>query len=120
MKPENYFNRGVAVGEGKSSRLGTTQRKATAVSPEILAAYAGTYETSTVPADTIIITLQNGQLMFGRPGSQQKTPLSAESETVFYSKTIGTLQVTFVKNSAGTVTGIALRQGASDWTALRK
>jgi len=97
-----------------------SERKETAVSPEILAAYAGTYETSTVPADTIIITLENGQLMFGRPGSQQKTPLSAESETVFYSKTIGTLQVTFVKNSAGTVTGIALRQGAFDWTALRK
>jgi hypothetical protein len=34
-------------------------------------------------------------------------------------KTVGNLQVTFVKNAAGAITGIVLRQGVFDSTGVR-
>lgn len=78
----------------------------------------GTYELQS--ACTFLVTLENGQLMFGPAASQQKLPLSAESEAVFYSKAQANVEVTFLKNAAGEVTGLTFRQGPIDMTGVRK
>ena len=63
-----------------------TERKEITVSPEILKQYVGTYELT--PTFSIAMTLENGQLM-SQATNQQKLPLFAESETMFFLKARG-------------------------------
>jgi CubicO group peptidase (beta-lactamase class C family) len=93
-----------------------TERKEITVSPEILKQYVGTYELT--PTFSIVMTLENGQLMT-QATNQQKLPLFAESETMFFLKVVDA-QVEFVKNEKGEVTHIVLHQNGRDVKGIKK
>jgi len=93
-----------------------TERKDISVSPEILKQYVGTYELT--PAFSIVIMLENGQLM-SQATNQQKLPLFAESETMFFLKVVDA-QVEFVKNEKGEVTHMWLHQNGRDTKGVKK
>ena len=86
------------------------ERKETAVDQKILEKYVGQYELA-APKIVISFTLENGKL-FGQVGGQSKFALSAESETVFFSKDVN-LQITFTKDAQGQTTGLTFNQGGS-------
>jgi CubicO group peptidase (beta-lactamase class C family) len=92
------------------------ERKEITVSPEILRQYVGTYELA--PTFSIAITLENGQLMT-QATNQQKLPLFAESETMFFLKVVDA-QVEFVKNEKGEVTHLVLHQNGRDAKGVKK
>lgn len=92
------------------------ERKEITVSPEILKQYVGTYELA--PTFSIVITLENGQLMT-QATNQGKLPLFAESETVFFLKVVDA-QVEFVKNEKGEVTHMVLHQNGRDTKGIKK
>jgi CubicO group peptidase (beta-lactamase class C family) len=92
------------------------ERKEIIVSPEILKQYVGTYELA--PTFSIVITLENGQLMT-QATNQGKLPLFAESETMFFLKVVDA-QVEFVKNEKGEVTHLVLHQNGRDTKGVRK
>jgi alcohol dehydrogenase (cytochrome c) len=94
------------------------ERKEITVSPAILAAYVGSYELQ--PGQTLDVTVDNGQLFVAPNGNPQKLPLSAESETVFFSKAMTNVQFTFEKDDKGVVTTLVFRQGAREIRAPRK
>ena len=91
-------------------------RKEITVSPEILKQYVGTYELT--PTFSIVMTLENGQLMT-QATNQQKLPLFAESETMFFLKVVDA-QVEFVKNEKGEVTHMVLHQNGRDVKGVKK
>ncbi|HEV7676016.1 MAG TPA: serine hydrolase [Candidatus Angelobacter sp.] len=93
-----------------------TERKEITVSPEILKKYVGTYELT--PAFSIVMTLENGQLMT-QATNQEKLPLFAESETMFFLKAVDA-QVEFVKNEKGEVTDMVLHQNGRDIKGVKK
>jgi CubicO group peptidase (beta-lactamase class C family) len=93
-----------------------TERKEITVSPEILKQYVGTYELT--PTFSIAMTLENGQLMT-QATNQQKLPLFAESETMFFLKAVDA-QVEIVKNEKGEVTHMVLHQNGQDVKGVRK
>jgi CubicO group peptidase (beta-lactamase class C family) len=92
------------------------ERKEIFVSPEILKKYVGTYELT--PAFSIVMTLENGQLMT-QATNQGKLPLFAESETMFFLKAVDA-QVEFVKNEMGEVTHMVLHQNGRDVKGVKK
>jgi Domain of unknown function (DUF3471) len=92
------------------------ERKEITVSPSILAKYVGTYELT--PTFSVIITLENGQLM-AEATKQPKFPLFAESETKFFLKVVDA-QLEFFKNDKGEVTHLVLHQGGRDMTGTKK
>ena len=92
------------------------ERKAVAVSPEILAQYAGVYEIQ--PGFDLAITLENGQLMSQATG-QSKVPIYAESETSFFLKVVDA-KIDFAKDDKGAVTHLILTQGPNNVKAPRK
>lgn len=94
----------------------STERKEITVSPEILKQYVGTYELA--PTFSITITLENGQLMT-QATNQQKFPLFAESETMFFLKVVDA-QVEFMKNEKGEVKNLVLHQNGRDIKGVRK
>ncbi len=91
-------------------------RKEITVSPEILKQYVGTYELT--PTFSIVMTLENGQLMT-QATNQQKLPLFAESETMFFLKVVDA-QIEFVKNEKGEVTHMVLHQNGRDVKGVKK
>jgi CubicO group peptidase (beta-lactamase class C family) len=91
-----------------------TERKEITVSPEILKQYVGTYELT--PKFSIVITLEDGQLM-SQATNQQKLPLFAESETMFFLKVVDA-QIEFVKNDK--VINMVLHQNGRDVKGVRK
>ncbi|MBZ5505561.1 MAG: serine hydrolase [Acidobacteriia bacterium] len=93
-----------------------TERKEITVSQEILKRYVGTYELR--PTFSLVMTLENGQLM-AQATNQQKNPLFAESETMFFLKIVDA-QVEFVKNDKGEVTGMVLHQNGRDTKGVKK
>ena len=101
--------------EGKPVTL-PSERKAVAVSPEILRQYAGTYELH--PGFNIVVTLEENQLMEQATG-QKKFPLFAESENKFFLKVVDA-QLEFVRDRKGTVSSLILHQGGRDQPAIRK
>ena len=103
------------VAHGEKVEL-PTERKEITVSPEILKQYVGTYELA--PTFSITITLENGQLMT-QATNQQKLPLFAESETMFFLKLVDA-QIEFVKNEKGEVTNLMLHQNGRDVKGVRK
>jgi len=86
------------------------ERKEIAVDQKVLEKYVGQYELA-APKIVISFTLENGKL-FGQVGGQSKFALSAESETVFFSKDVN-LQITFTKDAQGQTTGLTFKQGGS-------
>ena len=92
------------------------ERKEIAVDQKILEKYVGDYELS-APKIVLSFTLENGKL-FGKLGGQSKFQLSAESETVFFSKDVN-LQITFTKDAQGQTTGLTFNQGGSVITAQK-
>ncbi len=86
------------------------ERKEIAVDQKVLEKYVGQYELA-APKIVISFTLENGKL-FGQVGGQGKFALSAESETVFFSKDVN-LQITFTRDAQGQTTGLTFKQGGA-------
>lgn len=86
------------------------ERVEIAVDQKILEKYVGDYELA-APKVVLSFTLENGKL-FGKLGSQSKFQMSAESETVFFSRDVN-FQVTFNKDSSGQTTGMTFSQGGA-------
>ncbi len=93
-----------------------SERKEVTISPKVLAQYVGTYELS--PSFSIVMTLEGGQLMT-QATNQEKLPIFAESETMFFLKAVDA-QVEFFKNDKGQVTHLVLHQGGRDVKGVRK
>ena len=83
------------------------ERKAIALDSRILEKYVGQYQPAS--GSVITITNENGKLM-GQVGQQPKVELFAKSETEFFLKGIA-LQITFVKDAQGHVTGLVSHRG---------
>jgi CubicO group peptidase (beta-lactamase class C family) len=82
-------------------------RKEIALAGDLLGRYQGEYEL--MPGFSIVITLEEGQLM-GQATGQPKVELFAESETNFFLKVVDA-QMVFDIDAAGRVTGLLLLQG---------
>ena len=93
-----------------------SERKQINVSPNILAAYAGTYELS--PNFKFVITLEGDHLESQATG-QSRVPLFPESETMFFPKVVDA-EIEFVKNDKGEVTEMILHQGGRDTKGVKK
>ena len=91
------------------------ERRAVALDPKILYAYAGQYQLA--PTFIITVTNENGRLMAQATG-QEKFELFAESETKFFLKAVDA-QVTFVKDAGGRITQLILHQNGRDLPALK-
>ena len=90
------------------------ERKAIAVASSTLDKYVGQYQ---LPNTIITITNENGRLMWQAFG-QPKVELFAESETDFFVK-ISDVQVRFIKDAQGRVTGLVRNRGGVDTTAQK-
>ena len=91
------------------------ERKEIQVAAKTLEKYVGQYQLT--PQLVLNVTLEEGKLL-AQVSTQPKLELFAESETVFFFKTVNA-QVTFVVNPQGEVTGIVFRQGGSDIPAKK-
>ena len=92
------------------------ERVEIAVERKILEKHVGDYELS-APKIVVNFTLENGKF-FGNLGGQSKFQLSAESETVFFSRDVN-LQITFNKDAQGLTTGMTFSQGGAVIPAKR-
>jgi D-alanyl-D-alanine-carboxypeptidase/D-alanyl-D-alanine-endopeptidase len=90
-------------------------RKEIAIAPSLFAAYVGEYELA--PAFVMTVT-REGDPLFIQATGQSKLQVFPESETDFFYKIVDA-QVTFVKDAAGTVTGLVLHQGGRDTPAKK-
>ena len=90
-------------------------KTAIVVDEKIYDAYVGQYELG--PGFIITITREGGKLMGEAPG-QPKLELFPESETKIFLE-VGGIQITFIKNEKGNVSGLVLRQNAKDLKAKR-
>ena len=84
------------------------ERNAVAVDPAVLDKYVGEY-TFDHPPTTIVVTKENGKL-YQKRNTEGKVEMFAESETKFFLK-IEDIQLTFVKDASGGVTGLKVDQG---------
>ena len=91
------------------------ERKEIQVASKKLEKYVGQYQLT--PQLALNVMLENGKLL-GQISTQPKLELAAESETVFFFKTVNA-QVTFVVNAQGEVTGLVFRQGGSEIPAQK-
>ncbi|MCA1607853.1 MAG: serine hydrolase, partial [Acidobacteria bacterium] len=85
------------------------------VESRVFDAYTGEYQLS--PSLIISITNENGKLTAQATG-QPKNEMFAESETEFFLKTVE-VQIKFVKDAGGKVTGLILRQGRHETPAQK-
>ncbi len=91
------------------------QRTAVAVSPEVLERYVGSYEF----APTFVMEVTRADtVLWGQATNQQRVRLWPESETEFFLKEVDA-QISFVRDSAGVVTGMVLHQNGQN-PAARK
>ena len=91
------------------------ERKEIQVAVKTLEKYVGKYQLT--PQLVLSVTLESGKLM-AQVSTQPKLELFAESETVFFFKTVNA-QVTFVVSAQGEVTGLVFRQGGSEIPAQK-
>lgn len=82
----------------------------------VLARYAGTYDLS--PTSHLTFTLEGNQL-FGQMNDQGKTPVFPESETRFFLR-MADVEIDFVKDGHGQVTGLVVHQNGQDQSGVRK
>lgn len=87
-----------------------------AVDPNILAEYAGTY--ALAPNFDLVVTDEKDQLMAQATG-QNKAPIYAESETVFFPVVVEA-KIEFFRDAQGKVTHLILHQGGRDMKAPKK
>ena len=93
-----------------------SERREVAVSPGVLANYAGTYQVT--PAFSITIRL-DGERLMAQVTNQPEVPVFAESETKFFYKVVDA-QIEFFMDEKGTVTHLVLHQGGRDTKAVKK
>lgn len=86
------------------------------LSPEVLDRYVGVF--AVTPAFALTITREGTQL-FAQATDQPRFPLFAEKEDEFFLKSVDA-QVTFTKDSAGTVTGLVLHQSGQNIPGKKK
>lgn len=84
--------------------------------PSALAKYAGTYDLT--PTSYLTFTVDGNQL-FGAMNNQGKTPVFPESETRFFLK-MADVEIDFVKDGQGQVTGLVVHQNGQDQTGVRR
>ena len=94
----------------RACRSPAEDRPEVEVAREILETYVGEYEFSS--RFSVVVTLESGRLWVQATG-QSKSPIFAESETIFFSKAI-IAEFTFAKDDDGTVTGMTLHQNGRD------
>jgi CubicO group peptidase (beta-lactamase class C family) len=92
------------------------ERKEIAVDQKVLEKYVGQYELA-APKIVLNFTIVNGKL-FGELAGQSKFALSAESETVFFSKD-APVQITFTRDANGATTGMTFSQGGANIPAQK-
>jgi CubicO group peptidase (beta-lactamase class C family) len=91
------------------------ERTEITVAEEILRDYVGEYQMT--PEMSIVITLEDGRL-HAQPSGQQKIPLFAETDDMFFARAVNA-QVSFTRDSSGEVTALVLHQGGRQQTAPR-
>jgi CubicO group peptidase (beta-lactamase class C family) len=91
------------------------EKKGLTLSPEVLAAFEGTYELQ--PSFQIVITIQ-GDRVFAQATGQPQFELFAESETTFFLKVVEA-KVTFNKNPDGTIKSLTLFQGGQEIEGMK-
>lgn len=84
--------------------------------PEVLDRYVGVF--ALTPAFALTITREGAQL-FAQATDQPRLPLFAEKEDEFFLKSVDA-QVTFTKDSTGTVTGLVLHQAGQNIPGKKK
>ena len=94
----------------------TSERKEINLPRETLAKYAGNY--ALTPAVTLSITVEDGRLM-SQANQQPKRTLFAESESMFFRKDAN-VQIEFVKNDKGEITGLVVHQGGQEIKGVKK
>jgi hypothetical protein len=67
------------------------------------------------PEVSIVITLEDGRL-HAQPSGQQKVPLFAETEDMFFARAVNA-QVSFTRDASREVTALVLHQGGQQQTA---
>ena len=97
------------------SRVDESAWKEVKVSPDVLARYVGVYELA--PAFNLTVTLEGNQLMTQASG-QAKLPISASSETKFFSKLVDA-QIEFFADDKGAVTHLVLHQNQQEFKGAR-
>lgn len=93
-----------------------SERRAVALSPEVLKAYEGVYNLA--PTFALTISVVDGKLMAQATG-QPAFALTAEAEDAFYLTAVDA-QITFTRNAAGAIEGLILHQGGRDMPAKRQ
>lgn len=93
-----------------------SERRAVALSPDVLKAYEGVYNLA--PTFALTISVVDGKLMAQATG-QPAFALTAEAEDAFYLTAVDA-QITFTRNAAGAVEGLVLHQGGRDMPAKRQ
>ena len=93
-----------------------SERRAVALSPEVLNAYEGVYNLA--PTFALTISVVDGKLMAQATG-QPAFALTAEAQDAFYLTAVDA-QITFTRNADGAVEGLVLHQGGRDMPAKRQ
>ncbi len=91
------------------------EKKAVAIDPKVFDQYAGDYE---LQPGFVIKFFRQGDRYFTQATGQGAAEIFAESETKFFLKVVDG-SVEFVKDAAGKVTGMILRQGGQTLHAKR-
>lgn len=87
----------------------TPEHSSVSVSPEILAKYDGTYD-QLMGRPSIVLTMEDDELLMGTTASWEKWPMIAKSETSFYFKALN-WEIELVADELGNVTHLVLFDG---------
>lgn len=93
-----------------------SERRAVALSPDVLKAYEGVYNLA--PTFALTVSVADGKLMAQATG-QPAFELTAEAEDAFYLTAVDA-QITFTRDTAGAVDGLVLHQGGRNMPAKRQ
>jgi len=111
--PQNIARYLTQVAHGQSVQLAS---EAVKVPATVLAEYVGTYRFA--PDFAMEVTREGDQLSV-QATRQRKAPIYAESQTVFFA-TVVEAKFEFVRDAAGKVTTLILRQGGREMKATRE
>jgi hypothetical protein len=98
-------------------QIGNFKQERPDLSPDVreLETYVGEYEVS---PGLVIATTQGEEHIMAQATGQMRIQLSAQSETEFYCTQAG-LEIKFLKNEKGEVTGMKLDQGGQTYTVKK-
>ena len=115
----NELLRGIAREYGWSD-FRQKEKTIAQINAKVYAAYTGQYQFEFSSNYTLTIGTENGSLTteIKQPTGQSKAVLYPESETAFFRKDVD-VEVIFVKNEAGRITGLIFRQEGQDLPAKR-